>query len=226
MRSCRAGIDRPPGCRLPWVTRGRRQRPSPCSSAFSSGIGHVKYCGILVLLVAASEIAAAQTVPLPPPRPGIAGHAARRGGRTLRPAAAIGLLPAAHAEAGDCVRAVRSQRPGRLRRRGRGPARSHRARRQEPRRRHAARGGALRSGGGAGALGARRRGAGAAPAWAAAQHRQLRLLRMPRPQPRRRGEALRARQGQRARHALVQARQRQAHRTDQRARSPRICARA
>jgi hypothetical protein len=35
------------------------------------GIGPVRYCGILVLLVAASEIAAAQTVPLPPPRPAL-----------------------------------------------------------------------------------------------------------------------------------------------------------
>lgn len=33
------------------------------------GIGHVRYCGFLVVLLAASEIAAAQTVPLPPPRP-------------------------------------------------------------------------------------------------------------------------------------------------------------
>ena len=35
------------------------------------GIGHVRFCGILVLLVAASEIAAAQTVPLPPQRPAL-----------------------------------------------------------------------------------------------------------------------------------------------------------
>jgi hypothetical protein len=35
------------------------------------GIGHVRYCCILILLAAVPEIAAAQTVPLPPPRPAL-----------------------------------------------------------------------------------------------------------------------------------------------------------
>ncbi len=46
---------------------GRHRR----AAAVRSGICDVRYCGILVLLAAASEIAAAQTVPLPQPRPAV-----------------------------------------------------------------------------------------------------------------------------------------------------------
>ena len=148
----------------------------------------------------------------------------RAGGRhpgieARRAGAAVGLPPAPHAGARGGAVAAAVDRPERMRGAGRGAARGRDAARQDPRCRDAAGDPALHLGRGDRAMGARGRGAGGARARGPAQEpRQLRVLRLPRAQSDRRRQALRARQGQRARHALAAARRRQGGGADRSAR--------
>ena len=172
----------------------------------------------------------AAAVPLPKPRPaeapvgrarqagqGAAGVSAERQARpagcarTAAHATAVGLPAGADGRHRDCAQHPRHQGRRRLRRRGSGAAGGDRAAGQAAGFGEAGGDPALYHGVCAGRVDPQRyRAAGGAPRQHRLRSRQFRLVRVPRPQPHRRRQALRARPRQCARRSRLQARQRHA----------------